>query len=449
MTHHFQNSGFSYSPYAKSATSEEFRSNGISRVVLVTVSGDQLPPIFYGKELLQWMRAIMLEPGKRIEFRPSDFVLDTLPKALLSFSAPAQPENFPFNPRFVRGEILRDEAGRFYEKIGSQVRPLHQLISGPHGEIYDLAPSAPKISPNRILPAKPPPAHSEPARPQEKRGADQNGDASQKAEAFSAPATPRPPSATFRKLFPGLGVLRLVRWGDFKPMLACQLAHAEGLPDEQRLHCHVQIYEVMATQRPEALAAAVLGSGQNMNQLQPFTDAIATKVGLETILQQRPRVPANIRREPGMLLPHDLIFRLQPAKNPARDGMVHERVQSPPNATTQKREIPPPFLKLNEFQLSREEVLYDMRLEKFSRGLLASLFGWLKNLFAGNAAFRKWQTLLQGKNLEEQLWAVRPPKGMLSHPAIRDWACGTLEQAGYEARTMLLEWEIFWRRKGI
>ena len=65
-----------------------------------------------------------------------------------------------------------------------------------------------------------------------------------------------------------------------------------------------------------------------------------------------------------------------------------------------------------------------------------------------NSEFRKWQVLLTGKSLDEQLWAVRPPKGASGHPFIREWATRTLEFAAYDSRSMLTEWEIFWRRKG-
>jgi hypothetical protein len=33
--------------------------------------------------------------------------------------------------------------------------------------------------------------------------------------------------------------------------------------------------------------------------------------------------------------------------------------------------------------------------------------------------------------------------------AIKDWARSTLALAGYESQSMLLEWEVFWRRKGV
>jgi len=57
--------------------------------------------------------------------------------------------------------------------------------------------------------------------------------------------------------------------------------------------------------------------------------------------------------------------------------------------------------------------------------------------------------LLGAKDLEEQLWAVRPPHGSVRDPSVREWARQTLDSAGYDSRVMLREWEIFWRRKGV
>jgi hypothetical protein len=82
-------------------------------------------------------------------------------------------------------------------------------------------------------------------------------------------------------------------------------------------------------------------------------------------------------------------------------------------------------------------------------GWFSSVSKWLKGWIRGRGELKKWQVLLSGKSADEQLWAVRPPKGGVSHPAIRDWARKTLETAGYDSRTMLLEWEIFWRRKDL
>jgi len=118
-----------------------------------------------------------------------------------------------------------------------------------------------------------------------------------------------------------------------------------------------------------------------------------------------------------------------------------------------KTAIQEQWIKPWEFQISREEALYDMRAARFSRGgLLAfirSLTRWFGHRPAWREAGRKWQALLAGKSLDEQLWDVRPPRGMIARPAVRDWALQTLERAGYDPRVMLAEWEIFWRRKGL
>jgi len=94
-----------------------------------------------------------------------------------------------------------------------------------------------------------------------------------------------------------------------------------------------------------------------------------------------------------------------------------------------------------------------MREVASSRSALPAFIRRLTNWFghrpAWREAWRKWQALLSGKSLDEQLWAVRPPRGWTTRQAVRDWARQTLEQAGYDPRMMLVEWEIFWRRKGL
>ena len=84
-------------------------------------------------------------------------------------------------------------------------------------------------------------------------------------------------------------------------------------------------------------------------------------------------------------------------------------------------------------------------------GLEGSWFSFLKRIKhrVSDLAFRKWKALLCGKELEEQLWAVSPPKHGLTHPVIREWALQTLQTAGYDTSVMLAEWELFWRRKGL
>jgi hypothetical protein len=62
---------------------------------------------------------------------------------------------------------------------------------------------------------------------------------------------------------------------------------------------------------------------------------------------------------------------------------------------------------------------------------------------------RRWQVLLKGKTADDQLWSIEPPRGFSCVRVVRRWAKATLAQAGYEPNKMLLEWEIFWRRKGL
>jgi hypothetical protein len=113
-----------------------------------------------------------------------------------------------------------------------------------------------------------------------------------------------------------------------------------------------------------------------------------------------------------------------------------------------KTAIPERFVGPWQFTVSRDEAVYDLNLDR-SRPRLRALIDRLRGNTAGSREFRKWQVLLGGKSPDDQLWAVRPPHGALGDRAVREWARRTLETAGYDPDTMLLEWKIFWRRKGL
>lgn len=113
-----------------------------------------------------------------------------------------------------------------------------------------------------------------------------------------------------------------------------------------------------------------------------------------------------------------------------------------------KMAIPEAWIKPWEFRLSRDEALYDMRIEAVANSTLIGSIRNLKRRIGNRQAFQKWQALLCNKSLEEQLWEVRPPAEQVSHPQVREWAQHALAQAGYDPAVMLTEWEIFWRRKG-
>ena len=110
---------------------------------------------------------------------------------------------------------------------------------------------------------------------------------------------------------------------------------------------------------------------------------------------------------------------------------------------------PERFIKPWEFQISREEALYDLSCASTFWGALGDKLGRLVHRFAFRREFRKWQVLLNGRSVDEQLWSVRPPRGGLTHPFVQTWAKNAIELAEYDPRNMLTEWQIFWRRKGV
>ena len=235
-------------------------------------------------------------------------------------------------------------------------------------------------------------------------------------------------------------------------MLAPQLAHPERLHDSDQIPCYVQVYETTIVQPFAAVVRAVLGESGTANELRPLSTAIATKLQLKLPPAMRPRAAGPAPRNPGLLPPYERVFRLQVALDPTIAVDPNKPRQSVPEQTPTpvsggKKAIPVQFLNPLEFKISRDEAIYEMNIAPRLKG---SRFSFLKQIQhrVTDRAFRKWKALLCGKELEEQLWAVSPPKHGLTHPVIREWALHTLQMAGYDTSVMLAEWELFWRRKG-
>jgi hypothetical protein len=471
MTHPFGSPSFSRNPYSGAAEFEGSRNFGGKRVFLVAIHGGLPSPIPHEQNPMQRMRVVVLPPNQLNESDSSD--LPGVFRRALPPMPPALPmsQEKRLQPRPVRGEILRGQEGRLYEKIGERIRPLHKLVSGSDGQVLELVPFQEPISEiNAAADSNEPSAESQKAQggnpPRGSRQPKQNGELSQ-AGPVAQSATEKPKPAPYRKLFPDPGQERVIRLGDFKSLLAPQLAHPERVRDTHRLACYLQVYEVTTAQRLESLAAAALGNAGCASQLQPMTEAITHQLGLTSLLRIRPHALGNFPREAGLLLPYERVFRLQLAQDPtADDETLGERqpamncpVREPLASDEQppapvpglglKTVIPERYVKPWEFKLTRDEALYDMNVTATFAGWFSSLSIWLKSWVRGRGELKKWRVLLSGKSADEQLWAVRPPKGGVFHSAIRDWAYKTLETAGYDPRTMLLEWEIFWRRKGL
>lgn len=447
MTHNFQNPY----PFMGQAPAE-----GRSLVFLVAIRRNFIAPVSHQNDLLQRMGIMLMTPDEAAVYPPGRAV-----GPLPSMPAPQPPTLLTagdrrFFPRRVQGEILRDNNGRLYEKIGQSVRPIHKLVVGPKGEIVELAPSPRAGAISSTPHVRPPMEDSDEAR----REGWSEGDYEQKptAECPPPPVSPqhsagRPRRPSFHVFFPNPGQWRIVQWGDFKEMLAPQLAHPERLHDSDQIPCYVQAYETTAMQPLAALARAVLGESGTANELRPVSTAIATKLQLKLPPAMRPRDAGPVPRKPGLLLPHERVFRLQVALDPTIDVDANKPLQSAPEQTPTpvsggKRTIPDHFLNPLEFKISRDEAIYEMNIAPRLKG---SWFSFVKRIKhrVSDPAFRKWKALLCGKDLEEQLWAVSPPKHGLTHPVIREWALQTLQMAGYDTSVMLAEWELFWRRKGL
>jgi hypothetical protein len=469
MAYPFGSPSLSRNPYSGAAEFEGSHNFGGNRVFLVAIRGG-LPSVPHERNSMQRMRVVVLPANQPGEFDSSELLPGVFRRPFPPMP-PALPLAREERARPVRGEILRDQEGRLYEKIGEQIRPLNKLVSGSGGQVLELVRSRRPIAETHAPVEKnAPPVDSQKAQGGNAFGGGlerkRNGEFDRAGPVTRPPGeTPKP--AFHRKLFPDPGQGRVIRLGDFKSVLAPQLAHPERLRDTHRLACYLQVYEVTRAQRLESLAAAVLGDRGSATQLQPLTEPLAYQLGLAPLLRNRPRALSNVPRETGLLLPFERVFRLQVAQDPTADdvvpGVQQPAIDLPPKESSAshrqppasvlgeglKTAIPERYNKPWEFKSTRDEALYDMNVRATFAGWFSYLAGWLKCWTRGRGELKKWQFLLSGKSADDQLWAIPLPKGGVSHSSIRDWARKTLETAGYDSRTMLLEWEIFWRRKGL
>jgi hypothetical protein len=396
------------------------------RTMLIAVPPDLMPPVSLGSSLFQRLRVIVIDDADmgRLE---SSTVVGELPPLRAKAALAASSGNPPRHPRRLQGELLCDESGRLYEKIGSHVRPVHQLVAGPRGEVLDLAPPA------RGFRSQPPASEPDVI----------DAEINEKDE---------PDGASWRELAPPSARPRVVRLGEFKTMLAPQLAHPERLRDAHRLSCRVRIFESTRTQRLDTMATDVLGGASG--QLLPLTSALAARLAIAELVAHRGPSPD---REPGIIFSGERVARLEvlddptlaaaPVPDEPRPPVAEEKAAAAPDIRGPKKTIPDRYVAPWQFAMSRDEAVYDLKMEA-ARPRLRAFFDRLVGAARSRRDFHKWQVLLSGKSLDDQLWAVRPPLRGATSRWVREWASLTLEAAGYDPKGMASEWEIYWRRKG-
>jgi hypothetical protein len=438
-----------FEPSDHSSGTAEFGKINFNQLLLA-IERAFAPPLVHRRTVFQPMQIVVVDPALFAQSMTGGEIQVETPKVLpRALPPPAGSANFaasPFQRRAVRGEILSDESGRLYEKLGRQIRPIHQLASGQFGEVIDLVPMARTFA--RA-------AKRDDVEPSVKTtaGTVQGAESVQSAKSSSVSSQPsqqQTTSATHRKLFADPGQWRVVSFGEFKKILAGQLAHPERLRDTYRLPCYVQVLQVERTISIDELAVVYKSENEREERFYFLTDEIAGKLDLVLPLRPAPASPAN--REPNTLLVHDRVFRLLAANDPTIDVTLSHR--KPESSLTQsvaaplKDAIPNHFVKEWEFKLTREEASYDMNA-KASFGALLRNFCRRLRLLKRRTEFRKWRTLLAGRSVDEQLWAVRPPAGTLHESLVREWSLKMLDLGGYDSRKMMIEWEIFWRRRGL
>jgi hypothetical protein len=451
-------------PPRTSAVKRDSGTVNLNHVLLLALERALVPPLFHRRSVFQPMRIVVVDPALLARTCAGDDpqmeMPNVLPRALPPASDAGTFEASRLQHRAVRGEILSDESGRLYEKLGRQIRPIHQLASGQFGDVVDLVPTS---ASRMIHPAAGPKAVELAAENKAQSAPAQGGNnmASEGTEFVPLKQTQsrQTTAASHRKLFADPGQWRVVRWGEFKEILAPQLAHPERLRDTYRLPCYVQVLETERAVSIEELAGVY--KSDNHARLYFLTDEIAAK--LDLVLPLR---PAPARREANTLLAHERVFRLLAANDPTVDVKISQTrlpsmiIKKDSSSATGKNSnlasstvqlkdtIPNDFVKEWEFKLTREEASYEINAKPTIGNLMRNLWRRLRVIKRGTE-FRKWQTLLAGRGIDEQLWVVRPPAGMLTDSFVREWAEKTLEHGGYDSRKMITEWEIFWRRRGL
>jgi hypothetical protein len=249
-----------------------------------------------------------------------------------------------------------------------------------------------------------------------------------------------------RTLSPEAGWRRIVVWGEFKQLLQREIAHPERLRDSHRLACSVAVHEADAL-LPRGEVERQLQESEAGVRLEPLTRELIARLGLGAVLPESRRVSGagQPRRFVELHVLEDPTARFIPGALPPPEP---DR-PSGPNAVPKRTAIPPQWIRPWEFRLSRDEAVYDMHATRTRWGRLRTGAARVLRFAATRAAMQKWKAMLTGKPIDQQLWEVRPPHPALMHAAARRWVAQALAAAGYDPASMLDEWEIFWRRKGV
>lgn len=369
------------------------------------------------------------------------------------------------------GEVVRDGTGRLFEVRGTQLRALGELVRDEHGRVFEVehpiddhrrgATSAP-ITAASIKAEPTECSHPGASRTEMKVALESNPKRNDNAKPQSPVRAEAENETGYRKILTDPGLYLEIPFSRVKSEIAPQLKHPERLNDNELIECYAQIYEVQQTMPIAVMSAAELGDGCLHWQFHPLTKGKAEMLGVPQLFRPT-RQPVETQTSTRQIYAGQRVYRLWPVFDSTLVRETYSDSRSPTikNAPILRSEIPKQYLNRQHFKYLREEVLYDMRGALGTLAPEAGAFAcWfliypmrmlrtLGNSILSKRRMKKWRAMLKGKEADQQLWAVTPPRGFSYNIAARRWAENTLSQAGYDARRMVLEWEIFWRRKGV
>lgn len=403
---------------------------------------------------LQAMHMVMVIPGRRVgpdlaPPRPRIAIDALLPSLSPRTLTPANGHSL----RPVTGEVLRNAEGQLFERHGERLRVLGRLLGGAQGQLFECVDAQPLDDTAETLCEVHPGTAQRPASvgraartsapppPRRERTALRERGASRRSASPKPPAeAARKAAATVQALLPAPGKWVQVAVGEFSALLQGQLAHPERVASDYQLGAWLQVFEADAELDFAEAARQVLGDPQAAAGLAPWTPALAQRFAV--VLGSHAGAPPATGAKAQHIAPGQRFFALRVASDPTAVPVVGAESGNPSADTTLRSAVPA------KWQLALPERV--PRAQALARIQHAAPPPWWQRWQhrVGSSARAAWRQGLQGRTLDEQLWAVPPPVHGLVDAQVRDWAATTLRLAGYDASRMQDEWEIFWRCRG-
>lgn len=244
-------------------------------------------------------------------------------------------------------------------------------------------------------------------------------------------AAPQANAPLFRSIPTAQPLRTTMVFGQWRALLASQLAHPENLRDSHRIACEVRVFELSRDAGEEQVSQQLPAP---VGRLDPRNAAL---LGLQQMMGEALPARPDYRRG-------ERVFLAKVTKDPTRTAARPVRVPPPPSGP--KNQVPECYQAPFAFLMSREEAegLLEKSGEKNWRTRIRQ---WLER-GERREDFAGWKRRLEGEDGESRLWKVRPPRGELASREVCEWAAMALRQAGYDATVMLREWQIYWTRKG-